>query len=145
MLSPGVFIHSVQCTNYQVSNGHIDSTDDQYLPATPSIQKHDGRNRGKEIDDSDDSGSQEIDRVTSETNGGENLRSIVDDCVNTCELLNDLEQAGDNETSVEMADNEQFLILFHGQCIAGCYPRESSCDAFVIKYAGGFDVEELDC
>jgi len=126
MLSPRVFIHSVQCTDDQVSKGHIDSTDDQYLPATPPIQKHDGGNRGKEIDNSDDSRSQKIDRITSETNGGEDLRSIVDDRVDACELLNDLEQAGDNETSVEMADNEQFLILLHGQSETGCNPGESS-------------------
>jgi hypothetical protein len=139
-----MLVNRIQRPDNQLTDTHPNRTNDQHLLPTPPIEEHDSWNCGEEVDHTNHTSSQQIHRVALETNSLENLRGIVDDSIDTCKLLNDLEKTSNYETAVEVADEEKFLVLFDGECEAGGDAGKFGFDIFLVENAGCFNLEEFE-
>lgn len=144
MFQPTVLVNSVEGTDNQLRNPHSNRPNNQYLPPSPPIQEHNRRDCRKEVNYTDHSSGKQINRITRQTNGFEDLRRIVDNCIDACKLLNNLQKTGDDKTAVEVADDEKLFVLFCGEDEAGGYAGEFGFDHFAVKDASCFDFEEFE-
>lgn len=119
-----MLIHGVHGSNNELGDAHADSSDKQDCATAPSVEVHDGRDRGEEVDYSDNPRCKEAHGVAGKANVFENrgciaakvstarvgAGDILDDGIyklaralssamiltNAGELLNDLEQTRDD-------------------------------------------------
>ena len=143
MLKPAVFINRIKCTGDELRDIHTDSSNNENFSSSPSIEKHNRRHSTKEINYPNHTSSQQIHTVPRQTNRLEDLRRIINNRINSRKLLDNLQETGDYETAIEMANNKKFTALFCGEVEAGVVSWETSGDGFLIEDAGGFYFEEF--
>lgn len=144
MLRPAVLVNSVQGTNNQLRDAHAHTTNDQDFSTTPTIHEHYSWYRGKKVDDADHARRQQIDRVSGQSNLPKYLWGIVNDCIYTRELLDDLEKACDQESAVEISDSEELEILTHVLHEGGFDVVEASITCFLVEDRGSFDFKQFE-
>jgi len=79
----------------KVAECHDPSTSDKHGLTTQLVDVHDGRDGEEEHDNTDHTGGEEGNGVSSETEGLEDLRGVVEDSVNTSPLLEEHGKASD--------------------------------------------------
>lgn len=69
---------------------------------------------------------------------------IIDDSVYTGKLLDNLKHTSDNETTIEMAHEEELSVLVDCEFETGVYAGEASFGAFLFENAGCFYGEHFE-
>lgn len=76
---------------------HHDRSNHQCHLSTDDIQQEDGRDRHDKVDDAHDTRGQESDRVACQTDRLKNLGGIIDEGIDTRELLKEHDAAADSQ------------------------------------------------
>jgi hypothetical protein len=144
MARPIIFIDRKQRPHNQLANCHAHSSNNQHLPPSPAIQEQNRWDSGKEVNNPHNTSGQQIHAVPSQSNIRKDSWCVVDDSIDTSELLNDLKETGDGETSIEMAHEEQLLVLLRCENEARCDAWKFCGDDLFVEHDGCFDLEEFE-
>lgn len=120
-----------------VTNEHANGTDNQEALTAELVQEADSRESEDDLQDTSDTSSQESGLCGGETETAEDLRSVVQDGVDTSELLANHSSATEHQT-LEHVGGEQSLPW--GESTAGANELTLS---LLVEHDGGLDLKEF--
>lgn len=123
-----------------MTDQHTKSTCHQKLPASPSVNEEYSREGEKKIDNTEDASSEERSSRPVQSKPPKDCWSIVDNCINSSELLEEHEDTTQGETTEKTSVGEQhahFRDVKHEARLS----REQLCSSALIKNDCCLDLE----
>lgn len=114
MLGPIGLVRAVNACDDDVTNEHADGTNDKESLATELVEEEHGWECKQDLEDTSHTGGKEGDSRRREAKGAEDLRCVVENGIDSSELLEDHDPATDSET-LEDVGSEKYPAKIPGQ------------------------------